>query len=441
MAGGLRRWRNDQNLTQEGLAGIVRASGEELGIAVACSSQLVGRWERGEIPLPSHAYRRCLQRATGLSIQEMGFKLSWAFTDDDLEVAQTPPIFGLQPWPTSPRPDPAVAEPPIFAFGPLCRPGADPDVAAVRAMTRTATATDRQFGGDCMRRVLDAYLIECVKPLAAQEGPVATRQALLTTAAELAVRAAWMNLDVGDLVTCRSHMTTAFAWAQESGDSSVVALVLAMRTLEQIWLNNPRQAVINGTAAVRLSEGHSATLRAFCLGKYARALAMDGKTDHACEAIETSRILLDKAATTTDSDTLTCLDRYGQAYALADEVHCYYGMNRHGDVLQRYSESLDRQIDTMPARKRALTRATKIRSLIAVGHIDQACIETKELADAAAHVASKRVCDKLSSALIALRPYRKSAMVLDMEETVRGLVAGTLATRWLAHTSPSSTGV
>lgn len=439
MAEGLRRWRDDENnLTQEEFAALLRASGQELGIAVACSAQLVGRWERGDIGMPSHAYRRCLQHATGLSIEEMGFRGPWAFPDDDHEMTEAaPPIFGYQSWPAQPRPDPALAEPPTFAFGPLCRPATAPDVAAVQAMVRAATATDRQFGGDCMLQVLDAYMIECVRPLLASDSPQAPSCTLLATAAELAVRAAWMNLDIGDITACRSHMATAFAWAQESGDRSTMALVLAMRTLEHIWLNSPAQAVTSGAAAVRLSDNDSSgTLHAFCLGKYARALSMNGKHDLADEVLHASHKWLAKA-TNWDFDHLSCLDGYGPAYALDDDAHCYYGMRRNTRVLECYAEVLNQAENAMPARKSALAKATKIRSLIALERIDQACAETKELASLAVQISSKRVSDRLGSVMAALRPHRKSVVVLDLEETVRGYVAGTVATRWLAQTSPS----
>ncbi|MEY9932437.1 transcriptional regulator with XRE-family HTH domain [Catenulispora sp. GP43] len=432
MAEGLRRWRDENNLTQEDFAAVVRT--QELGIAVACSPQLVGRWERGRIGMPSHAYRRCLQRATGLSVEDMGFRVSWAFPDEeDGEQDQTPPIFGVQPWPTQPRPDPTVNEPPLFAFGPMCRPTTAADLIALQAMARAATATDRQFGGDCMRQMLDAYLTECVKPLIVDDHASAPAGALLAAAAELAIRVAWMNLDVGNVAACRSHMATAFTWAQDSGDSAALAVVLAMRTLEHIWLNNPRQAITSGAAAVRLStETRDRRLHAFCLGKFARALSMAGKPDHAVEAMQASRTAL--AAVVDDDDgRFSCLDNYGSVYALDDDAHCFYGMCRHSSVLEFHDEILAHADAVIPARKSALAKATKIRSLIALDQIDQACSETKELAALAVQIASKRVSDRLGLVMAALKPHRKSDTVLDLEETVRGLVAGTVATRWLVH--------
>lgn len=435
-AEGLRRWRDDENnLTQEELAAKIRECGRELGINVACSAQLVGRWERGDIDMPSHAYRRCLQRVTGMSIEEMGFRVPWAFPEEDHEAVPISPVFGFQPWPTQPRPE-AIAEPSTFAFGPLCRPATGADLAAIQAMTRAATTTDRQFGGDCMLRVLNAYLVECVKPLLSTDSASPPSSALFVAAAELAVRAAWMNLDVGNTSACRSHMATAFTWAQESGDNTAMALVLAMRTLEHIWLNNPSQAVTSGAAAVRLADdSRTGKLYAFCLGKYARALSMAGNHNRAEEAMQASRRGLEKARDT-NLDNLSCLDGYGVAYALDDDAHCFYGMRRDADVLGCYAEVVNWPGDAMPARKSALAAATKIRSLIALDLLDQACAETKQLAASAVQISSKRVSDRLGSVMVALRPHRKSAMVLDLEETVRGLVAGTVAARWLAHNQP-----
>ena len=64
------------NLTQAELAERIRVKAAELNLNLACDEKRVGRWERGEVRVPSPAYRRVLCAVFGIdNVRELGFVL------------------------------------------------------------------------------------------------------------------------------------------------------------------------------------------------------------------------------------------------------------------------------------------------------------------------------------------------------------------------------
>lgn len=69
----IRAVRESRRLSQEEMAALIRAAGDELGEPNTCDRRTVQRWEAGSVSYPQRALVRAIEHATGYSIDNLGF--------------------------------------------------------------------------------------------------------------------------------------------------------------------------------------------------------------------------------------------------------------------------------------------------------------------------------------------------------------------------------
>jgi transcriptional regulator with XRE-family HTH domain len=440
----LRRWRGENNLSQDGLARRLCTRGDEMGIHLASSGQLVGKWERGEIRWPSPDYRRVLEDVTGLSCESLGFEPPW-------NGDRVPQEGGSRVLAPSPTGAPNVAEDhdeeedPVqrrtwlagvagltlsrasaalmpSASTPIPPTVAAADVGVIRDMLAALTASDRQFGGGHARGYATDYLWNVVRPRLSAHADEMVLRDMFTASTEFALRVASMHLDAGHARTSRTLLATASSLAQESDDLTLSAWVLARQGEQEIHEKNVDRAVAYTGGAVALARQAPPATRAFIVTKHALALSMTGDRPATLRVLGKVRDAYDKAGGPAEPAWMSL---YGWGHLRHEEGRCYYNLGMGREAVQAAEESMQVQSRDRFARPRAFSLGVQAIGYAQAKEIEKACIASQELVAVAGQLASERVRIRLAEVLQALREYRNLAAVRDLHEAARPVLAGT----------------
>ena len=294
------------------------------------------------------------------------------------------------------------------------------EIAAIRTMLTSLTSADHAFGGGYARTAGAGYLEGIVRPRLTASGPEDLRQELAAAAAELAMRVAWMYLDVGDGPCAREGAREAFSLAQQSRDLGVCAWTMAMTSLLETWLGDGRAAVAYGHAATGLAATGPGLVRAFAYGKLARALAAAGDAGAAQRALATARSDFEACESARDERvTEPIRDCYDGIYVLDEEAHCWRDTGWDRRAIELSEQSLALRGTDRFARSRAFAIGTRAVSLARLGEVEHACASAADLVELAAELASQRVRERLGAVRSALAPYRGARAVAELDELAR----------------------
>jgi transcriptional regulator with XRE-family HTH domain len=199
----LQAWRQSRNWDQTATAHRLRAAAAASGDTTASLNSLVKMiyaWERGAYTITE---RYALLYAAALGVPAG-------------ELADGPP-----------RQLTAIVSIP----GPELPPGSltNRDVEVIRRMLDSLTASDRQFGGNHALEHATYYLREIILPRLPALGPQLVIRDLHSVACEFTLRLASMHADAGDSRESRRMLGASFPLAEETGDPSWTAWVLARR--------------------------------------------------------------------------------------------------------------------------------------------------------------------------------------------------------------------
>jgi transcriptional regulator with XRE-family HTH domain len=210
----LRRARQAMRLSQTEFAAAVRSAGRALGTPNQCTKRLVQKWETGEHATCRADYLRILQAVTGLSVRELGFRL-------------TAP---------DPRADPAGPAPALLTEDSISRLRhalEHPSTVDTRTADLVESATSRLFDLEhhsparLLAPTVDRHLATVTALLTAARHETVRRR-LTVQAGRCSALAGWVALDRGDAAAANQFWDTAINAAESTGEASLLACTLTL---------------------------------------------------------------------------------------------------------------------------------------------------------------------------------------------------------------------
>ena len=330
--GTLREWRRSRGWDVPEMARQLRRAAREAGVTIASHTGLVRMiyaWERGDHKL-TERYHLLYAAALGIDPEQLADMPGVAPQQYELAAASLPPTVSA------------------VTAG---------DVAVIRGMLDSLTASDRQFGGAHALAYAMDYLRTIVMPRLDARAADRVLRELYAVTVEFNLRAASMQLDAGHARESRKLLGAAFPIAQETGAPIVSAWVLS-RCGEQLLQDGNIHQVLAYTAGAAAMAAKSAPgARSFILMKNALALSMTGDRKETERAVRDAWNAHDKAGNASEPQWMRA---YGAEHLQHDEGRCYNNLGLGGQAVRAAEESLTTRRLSRP---RAFTLAVK-----ALGH-------------------------------------------------------------------------
>jgi len=292
------------------------------------------------------------------------------------------------------------------------------DVAVIRGMLDSLTASDRQFGGGHALAYAMDYLQTIVMPRMNARGDVRVLHDLYAVTVELNLRAASMQLDAGHARESRRLLGTSFPLAQETGSPILAAWVLSRCGEQHLQDGMIEQAFAYTSAAAAMSARSAPAARSFILIKHALALSATGDRTATLRVVGDAWDAYHRAG---NADEPAWMRAYGLEHLQHDEGRCLNNLGLGDQAVRAAERSLE--IRTL-SRPRAFTLAVKTLGYVRGSNpdFDAACTTGHELIAVTAEIASARVRTQVAKVLRALRPHQAKPAVKDLLEAARPLV-------------------
>jgi hypothetical protein len=360
---------DEAGMPAKGLARRVVARGREQGLSLSYDHNSVRRWmsgERPQRPVPgiiaaviSEALGRLvLPEDCGLPDDEartLEFPLAW--TTGITTVGQLYPADGerrrdvLGGYSTAAYPSATVrwlTQPP--ASGPVHRGRirvGQPEISAIRQMTRAFRDLDNRVGGGRIRSTVVQYLDASVAPLLRGSYTEEVGRDLFSAAAELTKAVGWMAYDCEEHGLAQRYLIQALRMAQTSGDDGLCAEILAAMGHQATYIGRSAEAVDLARAAQSAAHraGHPA-LAAEC--HLIEAHGHAGLSDPRA----TSRSLRAgvKAFEADDPSPPEWLAYFDNAYLAAKVAHCFLALGNDAQTAVYAEQSLKMNTDYVRGR-------------------------------------------------------------------------------------------
>ncbi|MWA02761.1 hypothetical protein F8568_020755 [Actinomadura sp. LD22] len=349
----------------------------------------IERWEEGDVVRITERYRILYARALNMDEDEL-------FQDGHKEPANRNPSAG--------------------------------DVEAIRGMLTALMTSDRQFGGARIRQQATDYLTDVIEPRLRGHAPEALRRRLFAISTEFAMRVSAMNLDTDRLDASLMLLGRAASMANESGDASLTAWVLARRGEHEMHkaalATRPAQRADHVQQALAYTEGAVGVARttpplgrAFLTTKSALASSLTG------DRARTQRILgnvWDAYRQAGTAEEPSWMGAYGWGHLRHEEARCYVNLGMGRDAARSAEESLSVRTDLRP-------RAFSL-GILSIAHaqtldIEQACVRGHEMLALAAQISSRRICVRVTEMLAALAAHRDHPSVIELREAAQPVLA------------------
>ncbi|MGH3194339.1 MAG: hypothetical protein ACRDNT_00070 [Streptosporangiaceae bacterium] len=383
----LRGWRQSRNWDQTGAAHRLRAAAAANGDTTATLNSLVKMiyaWERGAYTI-TERYALLYAAALGVPVGEL---------------AGGPP---RQLTAIVPAPGPEL--PP----GPLT----NRDVEVIRGMLDSLTASDRQFGGNRTLEYATDYLRGIILPRLSAVGPELVIRDLHAVACEFTLRLASMYADAGHPRESRRMLGASFPLAEETGDPSWTAWVLARRGEQHLDDDDPVQAVAYTSAAVAMAASAPSRARGFITSKYALALAARGDRTGAERVLGEARDAWNAAGEIAEP---AWMRSYGIAHATHDEARARLRLGQGRLALPVAEASLAARSQ---ARPRGFALAVIVFAALQDRDPQRACAAARDLLTIAGSGDSQRLAPQVTAVLRALMPYRRLPEAQDIFDIAR----------------------
>ncbi|HEV2376455.1 MAG TPA: hypothetical protein VGS19_30320 [Streptosporangiaceae bacterium] len=303
------------------------------------------------------------------------------------------------------------------------------DLEAVREMVAAFSRVDQRRGGGHGRSALVQYLTSDVAAyLHGRFTEESLRDAMFSTAGELAYLCGWMAFDNAEHALAQRYFTIALKLAAEAGNPPLAGHILRAMAHQAVDLGHPRQALGLATAS---TEGDPYTQacpreRALFGVVHARALAATGDRQAATRAL--LRAEDDLATATADDEEPGRVFFFGEA-SLAHETAC--ALRDIGDLTGSIRE-FERSVRTRRAATFTRTHAVTLGYLGAVharqGAMDEACAAWSHALEAMEGVRSARARQTVLDMRSVLSSFRGRGIraVTDLDAR---------ASRYLAYTA------
>lgn len=371
----------------------LRQAAREVGQAVAALDGLIRMvygWERGDHKL-TERYQLLYAAALGIDPDRLAHMPG--------ELTQPVPAASLPPGKAS-----------TVTAG---------DVAVIRVMLDSLTASDRQFGGGHALAYATDYLHNIVVPRLNAHADDQVLQDLYAVAVEFSLRDSSMQMDAGNARESRRLLGAAFPIAQEISAPIVSAWVLARCGEQLIQDGDISRAVAYTAGAAAMAAQSTPGAQAFILIKHALALSMTGEQAETKRALRDAWMAQDRAGSASEPQWMSA---YGIEHLQHDEGRCYNNLGLGDEAVRAAEDSL--KIRRL-SRPRAFTLAVK-----ALGHaqgtqmdLRRACDAGRELVAITSEINSDRVRMELARLLATLRPYKANQAVKEFFEAARPVMA------------------
>ncbi len=390
----LRAWRRSRGWDVPEMARRLRRAAQESGQPAASQAglvQMIYAWERGAHEL-TERYQLLYAAALGIDPDHVSHMPGEMPQPDERAAASLPPAVSA------------------VTAG---------DVAVIRGMLDSLTASDRQFGGAHALAYAMDYLRTIVMPRLDAQSDDRVLQDLYAVTVEFQLRAASMQMDAGRARESRRLLGAAFPIAQATGAPIVSAWVLARCGEQLIQDGNIRQALAYTAGAAAMAARSTPGARSFILVKNALALSVTGDRRETARALRDAWNAHDKAGSATEPQWMSV---YGIEHLQHDEGRCYNNLGLGDQAVRAAEDSL--QIRRL-SRPRAFTLAVKALGYAqgANKDLDLACDTGHELLAITSEIASNRVRLELARLLAALRPYQATPGVRDFLEAARPVMS------------------
>lgn len=294
------------------------------------------------------------------------------------------------------------------------------DVGAVRNMFGVFQEMDVMQGGGSGRLALAAYMNEHVYPLLRGSQTASVWTALCQAAAEQTYLLGWMAYDNGEHGKAQRYLIQALRLAQESGDATLGAHVLAGMSDQATLLGHPGEGLRLAQAGRHgLPAGASPACLADLRALEARAAAALGDAPAATSAILAS----EQAIASVDVDSEPEWARFiDTAYLHGEYAHAFRDLGQPIPAAEHAHRSIDAARSQRRARRGAMSQAALAVTFLQSNDLEAAHAAGVRTIDLARKVRSSRCTDAVQDLRKRMVPYGRHPLVADFSERTRELV-------------------
>jgi transcriptional regulator with XRE-family HTH domain len=240
----------------------------------------------------------------------------------------------------------------------------------IREMTQTFRRLDNRYGGGHGRTVITSYLRSTVEPLLKDGWTVgASKERLLTAAAEMHQLAGWMCYDTGQAEAGRHHLRQALRLCEEAGDDALASEMLAGMSHHAAFHGAPESAVDLAIAARQTAKRIGlAALHAEAAVMEAHGFALQGDKRGCLNALRNAEQTFGGVNL---ADVPAWLSYFDHAYLAAKFAHAFrdLAMPREAEAFARRSLEMSEGYE----RGRLFNTALLASTLADQGRVEEAC--------------------------------------------------------------------
>jgi tetratricopeptide (TPR) repeat protein len=294
------------------------------------------------------------------------------------------------------------------------------EVEQVEAATRALRALDYQFGGGGCRDALVA-LLSWARRLLGASSTDQVRQRLFRALGDLQNLVGWTTFDVGLLDCSRSNFATALDYAQQSGDSGLIANIMyrmgrvylhqkaANEALKWFQLGQIPAHACGSEHAVAVLCGNEAWAHAM-MGDAGQADMLLGRSRDALAKVNLSE-MPDWARFYNDTDLHAMVGTVHTELSAVDPQHASPAISAFDQALTGYTDSMNRS--------RAFTLTMLATNHFRQGNIDHAIQVGRQALALAQKVQSQRVIDRMKPLQIEAQRQSTNADSRQLSDLIR----------------------
>ncbi|WP_030775199.1 hypothetical protein [Streptomyces sp. NRRL F-2664] len=278
-----------------------------------------------------------------------------------------------------------------------------PEVNAVIAMTEHISGLDDAFGGRMARPLAAAFLVNIIAPYLKADASDGVRKAMLSAASDHLYLTGYMAMDERADGLAQQYYTKALELAGAAGDHLTYCTTLRGMSVQAVDLGHGPLAVRLADAAASASPQAGPRTVAFLMGQHAHAAAQTGDRAGALAKIKEAEVAMDKAESRAKA--------FGSYDPSSLNYHVGQVQYELGDIAGSI-ESLqmaDRLREPGHRRTRVRYNAMLAERKLAVGRLEEACVDWHRVLDDYPNVQSGRCDDRIRIMLSAIAPHRKNA--------------------------------
>ncbi|MFD8396685.1 hypothetical protein ACFV2N_48000 [Streptomyces sp. NPDC059680] len=286
---------------------------------------------------------------------------------------------------------------------------------ALHTISKVVADQTEQHGGRRGRSALAAYLADDVGRVLTADAPAHLCRELFSAAAQLTHLLAMMTDDAGHEGLAQMYYRAALDLARDAGNPAAYAVALRATSAQALRMGHYRHALDLADAAMAVGAGATGATKAFLLSQQAVARAHDGQRHASITSLVTAETCLERASSV--PGPFTAYPRAGFEYQRAQTL---LALGLRTEALTALRDSL-RHRDSDRRRTSALTEFRLGEVLMAVGHLDEACVHWSRFLDHCPQLRSARIDQALAQVQRKLGRYQEQSQASEVRERARVL--------------------